>query len=366
MDNKRIEQRREKKQKQKEEKQKSLEIFKKNIKRKIPKKNVRQQVDIKAMFMDVCWIFNYSIKNDNFLSNKSSKEQQIIDCVRHYFFRYNVPKFLYSIFLRPKYFDIVQFSRFFSWFIAITQGQSFYKVAKPILNKKESHLFIKAPHADMLSNIWWSRIMARSFSTKNVHPLVKSFRAMDYTSQFKIEFLDFIKRFEEQVDINSLTEINDFLNFKKQEDPSFSLKGRTWNSIVQLSNEWHLSTQVLDTDETWEGLDIDDWTYEIEKPYLTIWEVKQLKNSKQLFIEGSKMSHCVYSYLEYCIKGSIGIFSMIKDSEVDIKQKHEVTIEVNRHLKIIQTKGKCNKTLNPEQQKILKLWAKHNGLKLKW
>ena len=87
----------------------------------------------------------------------------------------------------------------------------------------------------------------------------------------------------------------------------------------------------------------------------------QLKKLGELFIEGSNLKHCVFSYKNYCLKKESYIFSLMQIN-VDKSFTSLVTIELNSNKKIIQARGKFNRDATADELMIIQSWAKENSL----
>ena len=87
-----------------------------------------------------------------------------------------------------------------------------------------------------------------------------------------------------------------------------------------------------------------------------MYELRELRNSRDLLQEGKKMKHCVGSYAESCYARKSSIWSMRCNGE------RQLTIEVNKKGVLLQAYGNCNQDASKRQRKILKKWVKLNNL----
>jgi hypothetical protein len=86
-----------------------------------------------------------------------------------------------------------------------------------------------------------------------------------------------------------------------------------------------------------------------------------LLTTRELFLEGEDLHHCVYNYSNSCIYNNRYIFSLriLNDKE----EKKLITLEVlNRN--IIQAKGLHNRLINKIEFEIIENWAKEKALTL--
>lgn len=294
-------------------------------------------------------------------------DRQIKDFARWIFCEYNVPPFMFELFERSKKrttraFDNKEFNMFMSWFITIGQGHSFAKAIKDLFTKKEAHIFLNAPSNHTIKqNIWWAKCKSRDIPDNFISFILQRFVHRSYRNHFWVTLLDFIKNNEEELNVETLQEIIDFLPAARAQNENFSLKGRTLNSLIQLSNEWHRAQQASEhgTYQEWEGLPIENWGYKNKKEGIK-WTIKQLTNSKQLYSEGRRMRHCVYGYVRSCASGRTGIFTLESDDPFNASQKH-LTIEVSGK-QIVQARGRLNRRPDNTELNILAKWAAEKHL----
>jgi len=93
-----------------------------------------------------------------------------------------------------------------------------------------------------------------------------------------------------------------------------------------------------------------DWRYQEEDG--GEWSFTELTNSENLRNEGQTMQHCVASYAWRCAQRNAAIVSLKLNGE------RRVTIEVNpRTLRVVQVRGKRNRAAQPQEQRVIGLWA---------
>ena len=93
-----------------------------------------------------------------------------------------------------------------------------------------------------------------------------------------------------------------------------------------------------------------------------LFQIVQLKNSKELFDEGSKMKHCVASYARRCKRGDTSIWSLREIKTGGLKPVSLVTIELNCNNKIVQARGSCNRMPKGFEKKLIQRWADKENL----
>lgn len=159
-------------------------------------------------------------------------------------------------------------------------------------------------------------------------------------------------------------ELNRFV-ITKPPHPNFSMNGRTPQSLLNLSNQWHYqrdrqSRKISKIGENfqWKGINVNDCEYKRGKgnKYVLI----QLKSYNELKHEGNEMRHCVASYAHSCKNNQCAIFSLkhyIHESFFGTS----ATIEV-RGNNVVQIRGKYNRKPDDTSISIIYEWAYQNNL----
>lgn len=314
------------------------------------------------------------VRNPNEWSAKSYNiDRQKIDFARWVYCLYPTPQFMFELFLDepPK----TRWSThrrdpanrlgrllFFDWFIAMAQGGSFAKQTKELFTKKEAHIFLNSPSSNtIVENVWRTKCISIDLNPTITNLIVKRlFRNIDITDVFWHSVIVLLKNCEDTVEPESLIDVMDFLRAKHGGNRKYSLKGRTFNSLIKLSNEWHREMQLKKFGSeqlNWDGLDIPDWKWK-DKQQEVIWTIKQLHTSKELYYEGRKMKHCVASYGQRCLEGHSGIFTMMCDDQINGPEKH-LTIEVDSGKRLVQARGHMNKSTEGRARLVLNKWMGH-------
>lgn len=160
---------------------------------------------------------------------------------------------------------------------------------------------------------------------------------------------------------NKVTELIDYVREAKRENGNYSLKGRTLQSLLRQSDIWHNRFTQFRGNSFWKSSGIEGYKAE-KKTELVVLE--ELTESRKLMEEGKAMKHCVSSYAFYCSIGKSAIFSLRKYSG-GILMDIMATIEVNLSLRrIVQAKGKMNKSISVEARKHLEAWAMNQGMEV--
>jgi hypothetical protein len=267
-----------------------------------------------------------------------------------------------------------------AWYKCVASGGSLYKeYTKNFLTKKMTHAFLNPPISMTFREAMvyavassftsdfgiQTRLMKSKINTKPLFVFAEMGTAAPQGNVNTIHFWQEIIRFfcEHPVPINKL---NDFVDFISAQEAGWSIKGRTIESLENQMEQWHrhLSRQKVLGNRVWDGLPLHDSVYGAEhdaKGNVVDWKFFQIKNSKDLALEGSKLHHCVYSYQAQCISGHTSIWSLSMKRGVAGDFEKQITIEV-RDTTIVQVRGYANRVANSAEKAIIHKWARDSGL----
>lgn len=89
------------------------------------------------------------------------------------------------------------------------------------------------------------------------------------------------------------------------------------------------------------------------------WEVRRLRDPRDLVAEGQAMRHCVASYQHLARRGRVSLWSVRRDSQ------RQLTVEVvPARGRVVQIKGSRNADPTPNQADVVARWAQAQGLDL--
>lgn len=334
-------------------------------------------------------IATYKAKSHN-------QDKQVIDFVKHLFVKYPVPYFMYQCMVKcdnpsgkiHHYARVAVLNQkggfsylndiYREWFITLAQGGSFYKATKSLLTKKEAQVFLDAPSENEIhENLWWAKMKTlgihKSVIEKLIDRIFKTYFIDDPDGRLT-EALFFYANNWEKMQRNEFDEITDFVDWKLRADKEFRFKGRTVTSMIKMSNEWHIAMQKakLGSNISWPGFGMEPWKFETKDH---IHEMTELFTNKELYAEGRKQKHCVYSYVTRCAQNSCAIFSLrmykkllIGIDEVDNRPVYakgeevkRLTIESTMARNIVQVRGNLNRMSDAEEDRVLRLWSGEKG-----
>ena len=285
--------------------------------------------------------------------------EQVNELAYYLFCQYPVPGFLYKSFFEKTN------MLFINWFIHMGTG----KRVKDLVNmpipftQKMGHFFLQAPDKLSIAEaLRWAQVKGMNGSDKLAERITYSWIG---TKEYNDE--DFWEAFIRIItnggmfDLDQLTQLIDYVRQMKRENRDYSLKGRTLQSLLRQSNEWHQESMVIRGTRFWTSSGM--YGYKAEKK-IEVVKMEELTGSKLLVEEGRTMKHCVATYAHQCVVGKTAIFSLRKYS-FDLLIETMATIEVNLSLRrVVQAKAKLNKKISDEARRHLDEWANKNQLSI--
>ncbi len=94
---------------------------------------------------------------------------------------------------------------------------------------------------------------------------------------------------------------------------------------------------------------------------MRIWTITELRTGRDLFLESQAMRHCVYMYLDDCVRRRSSIWSL----QVENKEgrRRVLTIEVDPGKQsICQVRGRSNRLAQPHERQLIERWAAQEGI----
>ena len=159
---------------------------------------------------------------------------------------------------------------------------------------------------------------------------------------------------------------------RRAEQPDFSLKGRTPNSLMRRVRDWHeeLGRQADHRKTVFKGSFLPSFRMADANRPGCFWRIRELLSSQELQIESKLQKHCVYSYADKCERGESFIFTLEnydpgreagwEGSQYFISNwgKH-VTIELNSHHVVVQVRGRYNRGATAEEKEVIESWKSY-------
>ncbi len=166
----------------------------------------------------------------------------------------------------------------------------------------------------------------------------------------------------EATDVSTIFDYIDYHVIQRKIE--LNLKGKTISNLMAEVYEWHdklaEETTILKYGKIkFKRAKIKEFKIKNSEQN---FEIKQLLNVYELYLEGKMLHHCVLSYLNHCRKNRCAIFSLRTLGE-EKEEKRLLTIEVRDNV-IYQIRGSYNRMYINEEYEIVKLWAAAENLKL--
>lgn len=282
-------------------------------------------------------------------------EERFAVFIRYAFFRFPVPGHLEQAWLDEA--ATPGCPDFRRWSIIVGQGRPLHaECAALLFTRAETHAFLTAPGAvkSAKAALWYA--MARS-AARTPKPAIRVARSRIIERPLQDMFWKDVAQFlaRHPVSLAEMSEIIDFAAAVRDEDPNFTLRGRSVAALKRRIADWKTMQGLAPLQ--WAGSQLPNSTYEAAE---TVWRFKQLKSTIRLYEEGKRMSHCVVGYAENCHVGSTTIWSLTR--ERDGQAQHCLTVEVDPDGTIWQVRGFANRLATLQEAEVLNRWAAEHGL----
>jgi len=232
------------------------------------------------------------------------------------------------------------------------------------LNARMAHLFTQAPQGYNFEQAFrYAYVKAIGISEQVTNLFVRSL-SVPRTQKLWGDLLLIIKQKEKFVNLSmqELAQINpmiDYINWEYHRNQDYSLKGRTWNSLMRNMEVWHYNRRNPYIDYKWKRSRWQEW--EITQNGF-VFRILELLSGRELIEESAKMGHCVHSYAPKCVRKESYIFSLRKyeiREEKAVEVERMATIEVQNNL-IVQVRKHQNAYPNELDKQLLTCWIQQN------
>ena len=318
---------------------------------------------------------------DRWRPQTHNREKQFLSLVRHLLVSYNVPDFLGSVWFRTD----ESATRYQKWYVDIGNGRNPREGPAPVsLTNKVAHYFLQAPKSYSVEQaIRFGQIKASGGSVRLCNAVIESRLGTEFSND---EFWQSVIRFfirNPDIELSQVGPIVDFLQhhkFERQQvfldggetrwlsppQPNLSMQKRSLRALLAQVAEWHhrLGKVKVDSSMRWTPSGIHPAGYARGKnDNRVIWRINELLSQKELAREGNALKHCVATYSRHCRDGNSSIWSMTSE-DAGGKVRRRQTIEVSRHKRIVQCRGRSNKPPTDQERQIVALWSKSESLVL--
>lgn len=321
---------------------------------------------------------------DDIIFPKTKNEGRIrVHIARQAYCRYPVPKFLLDLWDNNTISWTTRFHRpqphprltarnvDLRWFFCAASGGSLYReITKDFMTKKETHAFLNCRediNADQAVIFALAKSHTDSIGTIRRLYLLEKMKGLDFKSERNRDILRFFAT--NLCDSSVMNDLIDYIQHAFRENPLYSLRGRTIDSLRVNAEVWHrtLRTRKEYDGAVWQPSGLREAIYDqVKSPTddrLSDWVIEELTTGERLALEGEAMHHCVLSYKTRCLSGEISIWSVSR--RIDGKWKRALTMEV-RHdsMAIVQIRGFANRLADRDEMAVVKRWAQENRLAL--
>lgn len=305
-------------------------------------------------------------------TKSSNPHNRLMEAVRYAFNRYKTPSFLsqvwdaapgtvYQTILGPKLID------YRDWYIALATGKSLYKeCTKGLLTKQESHLFATCPfNLSITGAIWYAVIRAMDVGVSLSRKIAETKLCDKRLDEFWRSVARWFSLHE--TTRKEMNDLLDYISYRHGESLEWHVKDHTLASLQRRMHSWHRelgrsSTLALAYPE-WKGIAVPDSSFTTgrdAKKY--VWKFHQITTGKRLAEEGNKQRHCVSGYAAQCASGACSIWSLTAWDVIG-NGVHALTLEV-RSDKVVQIRGKANRSATAGEMNVVKVWAQKSGFSL--
>lgn len=320
---------------------------------------------------------------DEWPGTTASWRVAVSSLARHLVCNYEVPMFLASSWHST---DEATADQKRGWFIAHARGASFRSLDLPIaMTRRMEHIFLAShDHLAIDPAIRRAELLALGAPAEIVQAVMSTRLATDLSnSEFWRTVWIFLIANSTDLDPVQIGPMIDYIQAIRHDrvaletadgmveldppQPTFSIKGRTVQSILRLMRDWHKNLGLASAGLTWAPSSLRPMLVEEPSPDASVppkrWQLMELTNSAELRTEGTVLRHCVASYANHCCRGISRIWSLRFWRGEDVH--HVLTIEVDpRRRAVVQARGLANRAASGKPLRLLEEWASRERLRL--
>lgn len=302
----------------------------------------------------------------------------------HLLMQYRMPPFLWSCFFHSgRTRSILS-----SVAVSLAGGESLNKLVKqktlPVpLTKAMAHSFLAETTSGMgmMEGLRRTQIKALGGDSRLLRAWMKTNQGREILTAEQEAFWTTVLQWfaaNPMLDTNQIGPMVDYIQFRRNEDISFSMKGRAPLALMRSMQEWHANLQANRATGGGSLYDLRavyspsgfkagvfDMSYRPNPPHGALvenkWFVDEILSAKALSEEGKKMHHCVLSYSPYISRGDTSIWTVVH--QTTFQAEKVLTLEVrNANRSIVQIRGVCNRQALPSEMDIVQKWAALNSM----
>jgi hypothetical protein len=320
---------------------------------------------------------------DEWRGSPSSWRLSVASFAQHLVCKYQVPIFLASSWYSAGDLDADKKRK---WFVAHARGASFRSLDLPIaMTRKMEHIFLAShDHLAVERAMRRAELLALGMPVEFIQAILSTRVATDLKhSEFWRTVWNFLIASASNLDPAQIGPMIDYIQAIRHDrvamekprgiveidppQPSFSIKGRTVQSMLRLMRVWHRSLGSGRTGLTWTPSTLQPMLVEEPSPNASappgVWQLLELTNSAELRAEGATLHHCVASYANRCVQGMSRIWSLRFRRGEDVR--HVLTVEIDpKRRAIVQARGRANRPASGKPLRLVQHWAGRERLRL--
>jgi hypothetical protein len=272
------------------------------------------------------------------------------------------------------------------WYIAHARGASFRSLDLPIaMTRKMEHIFLTSPHhLDIEHAMRRAELIGLGATGDIVRAVLATRAATDLRNgDFWRDVWTFLIANAASVETRQIGPMIDFIEAIRHEhvtvetwdgcvirdppQPSFSMKGRTWSSMMRLMRDWHHSLGAGNGGLVWtpsrlRPMRLEEPGVDPSAPPL-VWEMLELTNGAQLRAEGAALHHCVGSYADRCWRGLSRIWSLRLQRGDMLRPILTIEVDLQKRA-VVQARGWKNRPACGKPLRLLQDWSVRERLRL--
>ena len=290
--------------------------------------------------------------------------RQFADLVRHLLATYPVSPVMDRVFFAAE--DRVQPG----WFRHVAQGGNL-RTAPELptpLTKKMAHRVMEAPEElTFLQALRWRQVRGVEGSPRLARTIALSDLGEGFFPTLLEEWWESVFRWladQPMLDPVQVAPMLHYLDHRKRQDRTFSMKGRSANAVLELTTEWTRARDRCRQSRVFvpSGIAPEEWLHETA-PGGPVWGVSEILSLRGLGAEGRSMGHCVFTYADSIRRRRSSIWSVHRWGSTGVVRA--LTLEVyNGSRKLVQARGRFNRDPEPEERLILVEWCRAHGLRI--
>ena len=299
--------------------------------------------------------------------------------VRHLFEKWPMPPFLDEAFLFGEGRE-TEIWRTYGVYTGVGIKVKTLSLPVPLTEKGRHYFLLAPPHYTFFQALRWAQTVSLGGSKR----LAEALRATKMSESCADEaFAQSVIHFfinHPEISLSQIAPVVDYLwhyrfgDADTPPDPTFTMKGRRSQALLEQVEEWHahLATLASVARRSWPAMNVPPLLlHETIGDVTLTWSVVELTDTKALQVEGGQMRHCVLSYATGCLQKKKAIFSLRLHASDARKTKRMLTIEVNTMTRsLVQVRGYANalpKDHRPSSRlrragQIARQWARERKL----